>query len=264
MIPATVITGASGGIGAALARIFVQHGHHVVLVARRRERLEALAGEIAASGAVRPLVLALDLAERGAAVAIRRALEAHGLEAQYVVNNAGYGLSGLAETLDPADQLGMVDVNVRALTELSLGFLDSLVRHRGGILNVGSVAGFAPGPGSAVYYASKAYVGSLSEALHYELRRMGVRVTVLCPGPVATEFQARAGIPDATIPAWLDVSADRVAEIGYSALLRGRRVAVAGFGNKFIAALLRCLPNTLLLPFVERRQMGRHGKSAPR
>ena len=114
----------------------------------------------------------------------REALAARGLEPQYVVNNAGFGLVGHAAERDRDELLGMIDLNVRALTDLSLAFVDSLVRHRGGILNVASVAGFLPGPGSAVYYASKAYVLSFSEALHRELRPQGVRVTALCPGPV--------------------------------------------------------------------------------
>ena len=257
MTPVAVITGASAGIGAELARVFARHGHALVLVARRAERLEALAAEIAATGAPAPLVLAFDLAEPGAASRIRQALDAQGLAAQYIVNNAGFGLIGRVTALDRAELLGMVDVNIRALTDLSLVFLDSLVRQRGGVLNVGSVAGFVPGPSSAIYYASKAYVVSFSEALHYELRRKGVRVTVLCPGPVATEFQARAGIPELKIPWFLDVSAARVAEIGYRGLMRGRRVVVAGVGNNVLVALLRLLPNSLLLGMVEARQRGR-------
>ena len=257
MTPVAVITGASAGIGAELARVFARHGHALVLVARRRERLEALAAEIVAAGGQRPLVIALDLADSDAPTRIRQMLDANGLEAQYIVNNAGFGLIGRVTALDRAELLGMVDVNVRALTDLSLAFLDSLVRQRGGVLNVGSVAGFVPGPSSAIYYASKAYVVSFSEALHYELRRKGVRVTVLCPGPVVTEFQARAGIPEMKIPWFLDISAARVAEIGYRGLMRGRRVVVAGLGNKVLVALLRMLPNSLLLGMVEARQRGR-------
>ncbi len=257
MTPVAVITGASAGIGAELARVFARNGHALVLVARRRDRLEMLADEIAASGAPRPFVIALDLSEPGAASRIRQALDDNGLEAQYIVNNAGFGLTGRVTAIERTEMLGMVDVNVRALTDLSLVFLDSLIRQRGGVLNVGSVAGFVPGPSSAIYYASKAFVVSFSEALHYELRAKGVRVSVLCPGPVATEFQARAGIPEMKIPSVLDVPAARVAEIGYRGLMRGRRVVIAGLGNKILVALLRILPNSLLLGLVERRQRGR-------
>ena len=197
MRPITLITGASAGIGAALAQVFAAHDHELVLVARREQRLLALADAIAARGGQRPVVLPIDLARADVADRIGSELAARGLEPDIVVNNAGFGLVGRAAELDRAEQLGMIDINVRALTDLSLAFVDSLERHRGGILNVASIAGFLPGPGMAVYHATKAFVLSFSEALHAELAPRGVRVTALCPGPVPTEFQARAGIGDA-------------------------------------------------------------------
>ena len=152
----------------------------------------------------------------------------------------------------------MIDLNIRALTDLSLSFVDSLARHRGGILNVASVAGFLPGPGSAVYYASKAFVLSFSEALHRELKPRGIRVTCLCPGPVATEFQARAGIAEAAPPWPLAVSAERVAEAGYRGLMRGQRVVVPGLANKLLAALApRFVPRGILLAQLDARQLKR-------
>ena len=181
MKPVTLITGASAGIGTELARVFAANGHELMLVARREDRLIALADEIAASGKPRPTVLALDLERRDAAARIAAELTAQGLEPANVVNNAGFGLAGDAATLDRDEQLGMIDLNIRTLTELSLAFVDSLARHNGGILNVASVAAFLPGPGMAVYYATKAYVLSFSEALHRELHRRGIRVTALCP-----------------------------------------------------------------------------------
>jgi short-subunit dehydrogenase len=191
--PVALITGASAGIGVALARVFAQHGHRLALVARREDRLQALADEIAGKGPRRPIVIPKDLRQPGASERIRGALAEHGAEPEYVVNNAGFGLAGPAARRDRGEQLAMIDVNIRALTDLSLAFVDSLARHRGGILNIGSMAGFLPGPGMAVYYASKAYVLSFSEALHSELKPHGVRVTVVCPGPVPTEFAERAG-----------------------------------------------------------------------
>ena len=186
--PVTVITGASAGIGAALARVFARNGHALALVARREDRLRALADEIAAAGGVRPLVIVADLQRGDAASLIGKALTAQGAEPQFMVNNAGFGLVGNSASLDRDEQLAMIDLNVRMLAGLSLAFVDSLARHRGGILNVGSVAGFLPGPGMTVYYATKAFVLSFSEALHSELKSRGIRVTVLCPGPVPTEF----------------------------------------------------------------------------
>jgi short-subunit dehydrogenase len=251
--PVTLITGASAGIGTELARVFAAHGHALVLVARREDRLTALADAIAASGQPRPVVLALDLGRHDAAASLAAELSARGLEPAIVVNNAGFGLSGAAAALDRNEQLGMIDLNIRALTELSLAFVDSLARHRGGILNVASVAAFLPGPGMAVYYATKAYVLSFSEALHRELADRGIRVTALCPGPVQTEFQARAGLRLPGIAKLFEISAARVAEIGYDALMRGQRVAIAGIGNKILVALMRLVPNAVLMRAVDER-----------
>jgi short-subunit dehydrogenase len=253
MTPIVLITGASSGIGAALARVFAAHGHELVLVARRQDRLNALADEIAAAGGSRPAVLAADLERRDAASAIAAELSSRGLEPSVVVNNAGFGLSGAAAAVSRDEQLAMIDVNVRALTELSLMFVDSLARHRGGILNVASVAAFLPGPGMAVYYASKAYVLSFSEALHRELSNRGVRVTVLCPGPVPTEFQARSGMHLNAAARALELSAERVAQIGYDAFMRGKRVVVAGINNRIAVSLMRLVPNALLLRLVDQR-----------
>jgi short-subunit dehydrogenase len=251
MKPVTLISGASAGIGAELARVFAAHGHELVLAARRADRLAALAEEIAASGRPRPTVLTADLERRDAVAGIIAELKSLGLEPANVVNNAGFGLLGPASALDRDQQLAMVDLNVRALTELSLAFVDSLERHRGGILNVASLAAFLPGPGMAVYYASKAYVLSFSEALHQELAGRGVRVTALCPGPVPTEFQARAGIHGRGVEGMLTLSAERVAQIGYAGFMRGKRVVVAGVGNRVLASLLHLIPNRMLLPVTD-------------
>ena len=259
--PVTVITGASAGIGVALARIFARHGHELALVARREERLRQLADEIAATGAVKPIVIVADLTQANAARQIGEALVTLGAEPQFIVNNAGFGLVGLAGSRDRDEQAEMLDLNVRALTSLSLGFLDSLERHRGGLLNVGSMAGFLPGPGMAVYYASKAYVLSFSEALHSELKSRDVRVSVLCPGPVATEFAARAGIKKTPAPGILTQSAEFVAQQGYDGLMRGRRTVVPGLLNKLIVVLIRLFPRRLLLAIIDFRQSRR--RSAP-
>jgi short-subunit dehydrogenase len=255
--PVTVITGASAGIGVELARVFARHGHALALVARREDRLRALADEIAAIGPRRPIVIAADLARPDAAKIIGEELRAHGAEPQYMVNNAGFGLVGLAGERDREETLAMIDVNVRALTELSLAFVDSLARHKGGILNVGSMAGFLPGPGMAVYYATKSFVLSLSEALHAELKKRGVRVTLLAPGPVQTEFAARAGLRDGLVPGPLTQSAAQVAELGYRGLMRGKRIVVPGFANKFVAFVVPLVPRRLLLRLVNRRQSRR-------
>ena len=241
----------------ALAHEFAGHGHDLVLVARREQRLNTLADAIAAGGRPRPLVLAVDLQSAEAGPRIAAALIEHGLEPSVVVNNAGFGLVGRAAALDIVEQRDMIDVNVSALTDLSLRFVGSLERHKGGILNVASIAGFMPGPGSAVYYATKAYVLSFTEALHQELKPRGIRVCALCPGPVPTEFQARAGLPEARAPGSLSLSAEQVARDGYRGFMQGHRVVVPGFGNRLITVLSRLLPRRMLLDAVDRRQKQR-------
>jgi short-subunit dehydrogenase len=243
----TLITGASAGIGMALARVFAAHGHALVLVARRGEALDRLAATIEVQGHERPHVMAIDLAAPEAPAQIAGNLAALELEPETVVNNAGFGLSGGAATLDMAEQLAMIDLNVRTLTDLSLRFVDCLTRHRGGILNVASVAAFMPGPGMAVYHATKAYILSFSEALHHELKRRGVRVTVLCPGPVETEFQKRAGLAAGRFPRALLRTSGRVAEDGYAGLANGRRLVVPGFANQVAAFLPRILSRERML-----------------
>ena len=257
--PVTIITGASAGIGAELARIFARDGHELVLIARREQVLNALADEIAKTGKPRPVVLAMDLGNEGSAEKISEALAQRGLEVQHLVNNAGFGLLGPAADVPRGEQLSMIDLNVRALTELSVAFTASLAKHRGGILNVASVAGFLPGPGMAVYYATKAYVISFSEALHRELKSRGIRVTVLCPGPVPTEFQARAGVPDHAGPSLLERDVKFVAEAGYRGLMAGRRMVVPGWPNWVVTLLPRFLPRGFVAWAMGRVQQRRFG-----
>jgi short-subunit dehydrogenase len=251
----TLITGASAGIGTELARVFASKGHRVALVARRGDRLTTLAGEITAAGGAAPIVIPCDLEQPDAGDRIAAALAAADVEVEYVVNNAGFGLFGQAIERDRAEQLGIVAVNVRAMTDLSLRFSDHLIRNRGGILNVGSVAGFLPGPGMAVYYASKAYVLSFSEALRCELAPHGVRVTVLCPGPVPSEFQARAGFMPGFDSAILNVSPSDVAQAGYRGLMADKRAVLPGLGIKMVPFLLRLFPRGFILAAVGRFQL---------
>jgi uncharacterized protein len=253
----TLITGASAGIGTELARVFAANGHRVALVARRADRLKTLADEIVAAGGKAPLVIPCDLQQQDAGNTIAAALAAEGAEIDFVVNNAGFGMFGMAVELDRFEQLRMIDLNIRTLTDLSLRFSDSVIRHGGGILNVGSISGFMPGPGMAVYYASKAYVLSFTEALHQELGRRGVRVTALCPGPVLSEFQARAGFEPGLDSAILNVSAAAVARAGYRGLMAGKRAVLPGFGIRMVPFLLRLFPRGFVLAAVGRLQLRR-------
>ncbi|RTL77972.1 MAG: SDR family oxidoreductase [Bradyrhizobiaceae bacterium] len=253
----TLITGASSGIGAELARIFASNGHDTVLVVRRDDRLKLLADEIAAAGHPRPALITSDLCVTGACEQIASQLKAMDVEVDTVVNNAGYGLFGEALDLDREQQLAMVDLNVRVLTDLTLRFADSLVRHRGGILNVASIASFLPGPRMAVYYATKAYVLSFTEAMRGELGPKGVRVTALCPGTVPTEFQGVAGFKPGLDSAVLNVSAAAVARAGYRGLMSNKRLVLPGVGVRMIPFMLRFAPRSLVLASVARVQQKR-------
>jgi short-subunit dehydrogenase len=253
----TLITGASAGIGSELARVFAANGHRLALVARRADRLKTLADEIVASGKAMPILVPCDLAADDAGDQIAAALAGEDVEVEFVVNNAGFGLFGEAVKMDRAEQLCMIDVNIRCLTELSLRFSESLIRHRGGILNISSISGFLPGPGMAVYYASKAYVLSFSEALHQELAHLGVRVTALCPGPVPSEFQLRAGFKPGLDSAILNVPPAAVVLAGYRGLMAGKRTVLPGLGIKPIPFLLRFFPRGFVLAAVGRLQLRR-------
>jgi short-subunit dehydrogenase len=255
--PVTVITGASVGIGAALARVFARNGHEIALVARREKEMTLLANEIAVSAKHKPIVVTADLQRADAPARIAHELLSRGLEPAIVVNNAGFGLHGPAADIDRAEQLAMIDLNVRALTDLSLRWIDGIVKHRGGILNVASVAGFLPGPGMAVYYASKSYVLSFTEALGRELAPKGVRVTALCPGPVQTEFQKRAGISGKPTGRLLARTPEAVAQAGSDGLMAGKRLVIPGFGNRVVSFLPRLLPRGMVLQSIERYQRGR-------
>jgi len=243
----TLITGASSGIGAALAHVFAAHGHDLALSARSERDLAAVADAIAATGRPRPHVLPADLGRPDGVDGLVRDFEARGLEPDCVVNNAGFGLVGAVNELDRTAQLAMIDLNVRALTDLSLRWIDTLTRHRGGILNVASVAGFMPGPGMAVYYATKAYVVSFSQALNHELKDQGVRVTALCPGPVPTRFQERANMGEVPMASLLEQSAEDVARAGYDALAAGKRLVIPGVICRTLMTMTSFAPTPLVL-----------------
>lgn len=251
----TLITGASAGIGAELARVFAANGHRVALAARRTDRLTALASEIVASGGAAPIIIPCDLVDPNAGDRIAEALKTAGAEVEYVVNNAGFGVFGRAVERDRAEQLEIIAVNIRALTDLSLRFSDQLIRHRGGLLNLGSIAGFLPGPGMAVYYASKAFVLSFTEAMRQELAPHGVRVTVVCPGPVPSEFQDRAGFAPGFDSAVLNVSPADVARQAYQGLMANKRAVMPGIGIKMVPILLRLFPRSFILAAVGRFQL---------
>lgn len=236
-----LVTGASSGIGADLARAFARSGRDLALVARSRERLEELARELVAAHGVHVRVVVSDLASPGAAGAIEAELRSDGLEVDTLVNNAGFGLRGSFVELDPGGQRDMIQVNVGALTELCRVFAQDMVRRgTGEILNVAGLAGVMPGPGMAVYCATKAYVLSFTQALASELRGTGVTVTCLSPGPTETRFGDTAGFAALRLfRVSAPMSSGRVAAAGLSALERGADLEVPGWRNRLLAASVR-------------------------
>ena len=251
-----LVTGASTGIGVDLAECFAKDGYDLILVARSAAALTAVADGLAAKYAVRATAIPGDLAARGSGEKLAGEIEARGLNVDVVVNNAGYGVAHAFAGSEREGQLGMIDVNVRALMELThIYWPRMLAQKRGGILNVASTAAFQPGPLMAVYYASKAFVLSFSEALWKEAEGTGVLVSCLCPGPTASKFRERAGTGRTNLARASAVMGSAiVAEMGYRAWQENRRVIVTGMRNAVAASLIRFLPRTTVLRIVHRLQ----------
>jgi uncharacterized protein len=250
--PMTVVTGASEGIGLALAQRFAAAGHDVLLVARRPEPLSQAAGGIRAGFKVDAVAVPVDITSPQAIACIEAELARQHAYADVLINNAGIGLAGPVHQNSPEAVMGLIDLNVRALTALTRHFLPGMrTRGRGGILNVASLGGYAPGPYQAVYYASKAFVLSLTEALAAETAGEGVRICALAPGPVATAFHLRMGAGSSFYVRLLPAaSAAAVARVGYRGFALGWRVTVAGVLDPFMLLAMRVLPHRLLLPFI--------------
>jgi uncharacterized protein len=243
-----LITGASGGIGEAFGHVLAAEGYDLVLVARRDQELHRVKGVITSKLPVAVHVMALDLNETGAVETLIAEMASRNLVPAIVINNAGFGLAGPMAELSRDEQLRMIDLNVRVLTDLTLRFLPAMVAKKsGGIINVASVAGFMPGPMMAVYFATKNYVLSFSDALSSELRGTGVTMTTLCPGTVKTAFQARAGQNERGST----LSAYDVASQGWAGFKAKRRVVIPGFFNQMTAYGLRITPRRLSLPFIK-------------
>jgi len=239
----TVVTGASSGIGAELARVFSGIGHNVILVARRRDKLDALAEELRRRDGGIIEVMEADLSDQKAPRALFDAISEKGIEVHTLVNNAGYGLGGEFAELPLDDQLRMMHVNMTALTQMCHLFLPAMIaRGRGGIINVSSLAGFLAGPRMAVYYASKAYVLSLSEALHEEVKKHGVTVTALCPGATESEFGERADVNDTKLFSGRRMPSEAVARIGVEGYRAGHAIVVPGAMNRLKAQITRLMP----------------------
>lgn len=251
------MTGASAGIGAEIARELSRRGHHVTLVARSVDKLEALAEELGGNADVLPA----DLADRAARAALLGHITEAGRTPDVLVNNAGLSTLGPVSASDPEAEMGMIEVDVVAVADLCSRFLPGMVeRDRGAVLNVASTAAFQPLPGQAGYGASKAFVLSYTQSLATELRGSRVTATALCPGPVRTEFGERAGFAEGdfetALPGVMWVPADEVARVGVEGMAKGRGVAIPGLANRVGAAFAQVAPRSLLLPVLARVHPG--------
>ena len=248
MAKTALITGASTGIGYELSKVFAREHCELIIVARDERKLRQVAAELRGLSGQPVKVIAVDLAERGAPLQISSQLAPASLD--YLVNNAGFGLGGAFIDTDLKTELDMIQVNIAALVHLTKLFLRDMVgRKRGRILNVASTAAFQPGPMMAVYYASKAFVLSFSEAIAEELRGSGVTVTALCPGPTVSEFQKRARIENSRLvrtKAMGMMTAKSVAEIGYRGMMRGKVIVIPGMMNRMGVQSLRIGPRAIV------------------
>ena len=261
-----LITGASSGIGLELAKRFARDGFSLVLTARSIDKLNQLASRLKAQYGVAVRVIMKDLAKPEAPEEIFQELNRAGISVDILVNNAGFGSYGFFQKLDLARELKIIQVNITALTHLTKLFLPGMIeKRRGKILNVASTAAFQPGPLMAVYYATKAFVLSFSEAIANELKGTGVTVTCLCPGPTRSGFQEMAAIENVKIVKAGMMSSEEVAEIGYRALLQGKAVAVAGLRNKILTFLVRFGPRswvTSMVRFIQEEAHSMTGSSS--
>jgi hypothetical protein len=254
-----LVTGASSGIGLELATLLAGGGHDLVLIARDRERLEEIARGLREEFGVAATILAEDLTHPAAPERIGRELESRALSIDVLVNNAGFGVYGFFAETPIAKEREMIQVNVTAVTALTKLLLPPMLgRRHGRIMNMASTAAFQPGPLMAVYYATKAYVLSFSEALANELAGSGVTVTALCPGPTITEFQRKAGLEETRLfHSPLVMSAPAVARAGYEGMMRGKRVVIPGIGNFLLAQSVRFSPRRMVTAIARKIQESR-------
>ncbi|MGN6517326.1 MAG: SDR family NAD(P)-dependent oxidoreductase [Rhizomicrobium sp.] len=251
-----LVTGASYGIGLDLAECFAKDGYNLILTARSADALKKEADRLAAQHKITATPIALDLGAHGGGTTLAQEIAARGLSVDVLVNNAGYGIAGAMDGSKADEQLGMVDLNVRALLELTQIYWPAMLKNRrGGVLNVASTAAFQPGPLMATYYASKAFVLSFSEALWKEAEGTGVHVSCLCPGPTASKFRERAGTGKTNLSkAGTPMSSMSVARLGYRGFQRNTRVVITGLRNKILAGATAYLPRNTLLGIVKNLQ----------
>ncbi|SRR5579885_1643738 len=254
-----LVTGASMGIGVDLAECFARDGYDLILAARNESALNDVAKRLAGKYKIQAAAIAIDLGVPGAGSKLAGDIRARGLNVDVLVNNAGYGIAGAFDGSNEAEQLGMIDLNIRALVELTHEFWPAMLKNkRGGVLNVASTAAFQPGPLMAVYYASKAFVLSFSEALWKEAEGTGVHVSCLCPGPTVSAFRERAGTDKTRLSAaGTPMPSAPVARMGYRGFQRNKRVVITGLRNRVMARSVAFTPRKIILNIVKHLQSPR-------
>ena len=250
-----LITGASSGIGWELAKLFAQDGSHLILVARREEKLQELANELKSAYQAESTIIPMDLGQPGAASQLIEQIDAQGTQIDVLVNNAGFGQFGQFSDIDRQRHLDMIDVNISSLVDLTYLVLPQMLkRSAGSILNLGSTASFQPGPNAAVYYATKAFVLSFSEAIWQELLGTGVNVCVLCPGPTRTGFGEDSKMDQTAVFKMNSMDVVDVAKVGHRGVRRRKRLVIPGIMNNIMAWGVRLAPRRFILRIMERLQ----------
>lgn len=251
-----LITGASNGIGLELARVHASKGDDLILVARSEKKLAELKAELEQKHKVRVTVIGKDLALPDAAQDVYAETKRQSLRVDYLINNAGFGDFGMFTDTDWNKELQMINLNITALTHFTKLYLQDMVaRGSGKVMNVASTAAFQPGPGMAVYFATKAYVLNFSEAVDNEVRDKGVTVTALCPGPTESGFQTAAAMEDSGLVKGKKLpSAEEVARYGYAAMMKGKAVAIHGFNNRVLATAVSFVPRSLVVKIIRKMQ----------
>lgn len=240
-----LITGASSGIGYELAKLFKRDGYNLILVARNKERLK-IASDRLKDKESKIIMLDVDLSKEEEIDKLIRFINENKIEVDILVNNAGVGSFGDFTEIDWSIEEKLIDINIKALTKLTKYFLPKIIEKRsGGILNVASTAAFASGPRMATYYASKAYVLNITEAIHEEVKDYGVKISCLCPGPVRTSFQSKAGISKSEQAKKYLMDADIVAKVGYDQFKKGKVIIIPGFKNKILVSLNKIFPRVI-------------------
>lgn len=257
--PLALVTGASAGLGVEFAKLLAKDGYDLVLVARRLDRLEELAKSLQNQFGVTCFCVSVDLSQSDAAVTVDKCLKERQLQVDVLINNAGFGALGKFVDIDLQEQLRMIQVNVSTLVHLTGLILPGMImRGKGRVMNVASTAAFQPGPLMAMYYATKAFVLSFSEAVHHEIRKTGVTVTCVCPGPTPTEFQTQAKMEESKMfNSRMMVDPVTVAKVGYEAMQKGKRLIIPGKLTNVLAFATRLTPRSMVLRVSERMQKGK-------